>query len=228
MGERLRSWVRSAPLGRGRWMSTLGGFLALQTFSLLLMAEVQGRTAEPDPALVLAGFAAALLGLVLAGAGLPLMAHARRVRKWRQRYLLRLQDARAWFVQGRIAEADLAAAKPALEEAAEGRFAGEAQRTAGDVQRRTGLLTLGWGLVAGLAAWRLDAGTPRLALAFLAGAALVAGALLAARGWPEWRAGKVRSEEHLHSLDEEERRLLVKAARTAPSPQSNERAGSNK
>ena len=74
--ERLRDWVRSSPLGRGRWMTTLGGFVAMQTFSLLLLAEIQGRTTEPDPWLVLAGFAMALAGLVLCGVGLPLMAHA--------------------------------------------------------------------------------------------------------------------------------------------------------
>lgn len=213
--ERLRSWVRSAPLGRGRWMATLGGFLAVQTFSLLVLAEVQGRTIDPAPWLVVAGFTLGLVGLLLCGVGLPLMAHRRRVRKWRQRYLLRLQDARAWFVQGRITEADLDAVRAPLEEASEGRFIGEAHRTAGDILRRSGLLAMGWAVLAGFAAWRMGAGggAPQLALAFLAGAALVAGGLLALRGWPEWRAGKVRTEEHLAGLDAREQDLLRRARR---------------
>lgn len=196
-------------------MTTLGGFIAMQTFSLLLFAEAQGRAADPDPRLVLAGFAMALAGLVLCGVGLPLMAHARRVRKWRQRYLLRLQDARAWFVQGRIAEADLAAARGPLEEAAEGRFAGEAQSTAGDVLRRTGLLSAAWAVPAGAAAWRLDDGPARLALAFLAGAVAFAGVLLAMRGWPDWRRGKARTTEHLAALDAQEAALLRRAREPA-------------
>lgn len=216
----LPDWVRSSPLGRGRWMTTLGGFLAVQTLSLLVLAEVQGRTVDPAPWLIVAGFALGLVGLLLCGVGLPLMAHARRVRKWRQRYLLRLQDARAWFVQGRIAETDLAAVRGPLEEAAEGRFTGEAQRTAGDILRRTGLLAVGWGALAGFAAWRLNDGdaAPRLTLAFLAGAALVAGILLALRGWPEWRTGKARSEEHLASLDAQEQALLHRARRDRDLP----------
>lgn len=208
---RLTEWVRRAPLGRGRWMATLGGFLAVQTLSLLLVAELQGRTADPDPPLVLAGFLVALAGLALCGAGLPLMAHARRVRRWRQRYLLQLQDARAWFVQGRLAAAELAAARAPLEDAAEGRFPGEARRTAGDVLRRTGLLALAWSAPAGLVAWRLAQHAAATALAALAGAAAVAGALLLTRGVPRWRAGKAATQAHLAALDAEEARLLRQA-----------------
>jgi hypothetical protein len=216
MSGRLEAWVRAAPLGRGRWMTTLGGFLALQTLSVLAVAELQGRTVDPEPALVAAGLGAALVGLALCGAGLPLLAHARRVRKWRQRYLLRLQDAKAWFVQGRLAQADLDAARAALEEAIEGRFPGEVRRTAGDVQRRTGLLLLAWAAVAVAASVRLDGGGPRPAVLAAALAAALSAAGLLLRGLPLFRAGRKATEAHLARLDEQERALLDAARGGSP------------
>lgn len=214
---RLESWVSRAPLGRGRWMTTAGGFLAVQTLSLLVVAEVQGRAADPDPTVVATALVLGLVGLALCGAGLPLLAHARRVRKWRQRYLLRLQDAKAWFVQGRLAEEDLRTARGPLEEAIEGRFAGESRRTAGDVLRRTGLFLAAWALVASASALRLGEGTaPRALLAAAAVVLLLAAALLA-RGWPLWRQGKRATADHLERLDEQESRLLAKA-RDRPIP----------
>lgn len=201
-------------------MTTLGGFLAVQTLSLLLLSEMRGRTIDPDPSLVLLGLVLGLVGLALCGAGLPLLAHGRRVRKWRQRYLLNLQDARAWFVQGRIAEADLETVRRHLEEAAEGRFPGEVRRTSGDVLRRTGLFVAGWCVVAGLAAWRLDAGTSRTVLAAIVAIAALAAVALLARGWPLWKAGKVATTAHLAWLAEQERWLLGKARERSATPET--------
>ncbi len=210
----LREWVRRAPLGRGRWMTTLGAFLLLQAVPVLLVGPF--ATSARRATILLLSIALGLTGAMLLGVGLPLAAHTRRVLRYRQRYLLRLQDAKAWFVEKRMDEATFDAYRARLDEAVTGRFPGELRWSVGDVTLRTGLVVaataaaLATALVTGLAR---EVGNPS-AYAFTLGAIAILGLGLAAVGVPLRREGKKASRDHMMMLDDEERALLLNA-RTA-------------